>query len=43
MVAAHQQLPVSGQATQERGDAARNRDGSASGPLVLALDLLVTE
>jgi len=24
-------------------DAARNRDGSASGPLVLALDLLVTE
>jgi len=26
MVAAHQQLPVSGQATQERGDAARNRE-----------------
>ncbi|MDT5008942.1 MAG: hypothetical protein QOH57_559 [Mycobacterium sp.] len=25
MVAAHQQLPVSGQTTQERGDAARNR------------------
>src|SRR5438876_507104 len=25
MVAAHQPLPVSGQATQERGDAARNR------------------
>lgn len=26
MVATHQQLPVSGQATQERGDAARNRE-----------------
>jgi AcrR family transcriptional regulator len=26
MVAAHQQLPVSGQTTQERGDAARNRE-----------------
>jgi AcrR family transcriptional regulator len=26
MVAAHQQLPVYGQATQERGDAARNRE-----------------
>ena len=26
MVAAHQQLPVSGQSTQERGDAARNRE-----------------
>lgn len=26
MVAAHQPLPVSGQATQERGDAARNRE-----------------
>jgi AcrR family transcriptional regulator len=26
MVAAHQQLPVSGQATQERGDAVRNRE-----------------
>lgn len=26
MVAAHQQLPVSGQAIQERGDAARNRE-----------------
>ena len=38
MVAAHQPLPVSGQATQERGDAARNR-----GLLLAAARKLIAE
>jgi AcrR family transcriptional regulator len=52
MVAAHQPLPVSGQVTQERGDAARNRELllcaarrliAAHGPDAVTMDDIATE